>query len=309
MACALGIRSDQMSFAAALGRGLQEDRASTARELAASFRGLRDSEAHPYRAALLLTDALAGHADDLIDQLTLATAGKYQFFGGGAGDDAQFRRTPVFHGRDHHVNAAVALEILSKKPIGIGVGHGWEPASKALRVTEARGALLVSLNGLPAARAFERHADETKQRFDLAAPLPFFLHNILGIEVGENHRLRVPLSVTPEGAVLCAAEVPTGAVVRIMRTSERSALAAAARATTTAVANLKGHRPKVALFFDCVATRLRLGDVFGFELKQVADALGEASFLGFNSHGQIARSDGQFNGFHNCTAVVCAFPE
>ena len=27
------------------------------------------------------------------------------------------------------------------------------------------------------------------------------------------------------------------------------------------------------------------------------------------SYGQIARADGQFSGFHNCTAVVCVLPE
>jgi hypothetical protein len=35
------------------------------------------------------------------------------------------------------------------------------------------------------------------------------------------------------------------------------------------------------------------------------DALG----AGFNSYGQIVRAEGQFSGFHNCTAVVCVFPD
>jgi hypothetical protein len=29
---------------------------------------------------------------------------------------------------------------------------------------------------------------------------------------------------------------------------------------------------------------------------------------GCNTHGQIARAEGQFEGFHNCTAVVCLLP-
>lgn len=307
--CALAIRSDEMLFTAGVGRDLSTDRVRAAREMVQGFRGLTN-HAFPYRSAMVMTDALAGHADDLVEQLTVATSGKYQFFGGGAGDDAQFKRTQVFFGTETLSNAAVALEILSKKPIGIGVGHGWEPASAGMRVTEATGTTLVSLDGMPAVDAFADHASATGQSFDPKAPLPFFLHNIVGIETVSGHRLRVPLVVLDGGAVACASEIPVGAKVHIMKATSASAIDAARRATTSALDGLRGHRPKAALFFDCVATRLRMGDEFGFELEALGDVLGEgAKYAGCNTHGQIARADGQFGGFHNCTAVVCVFPE
>src|SRR4051794_38144013 len=40
MTCALGIRSDSMSFSAALGTGLDRDRAAVAQQLVGSFHGL-----------------------------------------------------------------------------------------------------------------------------------------------------------------------------------------------------------------------------------------------------------------------------
>jgi hypothetical protein len=58
-----------------------------------------------------------------------------------------------------------------------------------------------------------------------------------------------------------------------------------------------------------VATRLRLGRAFDDELAACGDLLQPARFVGCNTYGQIARAEGQFGGFHNCTAVVCAFPE
>ena len=61
--------------------------------------------------------------------------------------------------------------------------------------------------------------------------------------------------------------------------------------------------------FDCVATRLRLGRAFEDELAACASALGPGGFVGCNTYGQIARADGQFGGFHNCTAVVCVLPQ
>lgn len=308
LACALALRSGDLLFSAAVARGLSQDRAVAASRLVSGFKGMQQ-KTHLFRAALVMTDALAGHADDLVEKLTVATASKYQFFGGGAGDNAQFRRTRVFHGVEALDDAAVALEMLSEKPIGVGVGHGWKPAGPPLRVTEASGLRLVSLNGAPAVEAFEEHAARTGKAFDPREPLPFFLHNILGIDTGSGHRLRVPLSVDADtGAVLCAAEIPEGATVHVMRTDADSAVEAAENAGKAALAGLGGHKPQVALFFDCVATRLRMGDVFGLEIEGITRSLGDASLVGCNTHGQIARAPGQFGGFHNCTAVVCMLP-
>lgn len=307
-ACALALRSKDIQASAAIGRGVSTDRTQAARDLVAGFRGLGDRE-FPYRSALVMTDALAGHADDLIEELTILTSGKYQFAGGGAGDDARFAQTHVFFGTEAVSDAVVALELLSLKPLGIGVGHGWTPAGASLRVTESDGMRLVSLNGMPAVQAFEEHARETGQTFDTSNPLPFFLHNIVGIDTGGVHRLRVPLAVNPDGSVSCAAEVPAGARINIMKATADSAVTAAKRATASAVQALHGEKPGAALFFDCVATRLRMGDVFGFELDSVAAMLGGAGLVGCNTYGQIARAEGQFGGFHNCTAVVMVLPE
>lgn len=306
-ASVLAVQSNDIRLASGLGRGVRDDRQNAAREAVASFNGLGTHE-FAYRSALIMTDALAGHADDLVEQLTVATSGRYQFAGGGAGDDARFARTYVFHGTKAFTNAVVALELLSAHPLGIGVGHGWEPATPPFRVTEADGMRLVSLNGLPAVEAFEDHARATGQVLDRAAPLPFFLHNILGIATGSGHRLRVPLSITETGAIACAAEIPAGARVQIMKTTSESAANAAARATEAAVANLRGGQPGSALVFDCVATRLRTGDAFGLELDAVGRLLNGAHFVGCNTYGQIARAEGQFGGFHNCTAVVMVLP-
>lgn len=307
LACALGMAGEDVRFGVGVAHNVLADAASAARQMTASFNGLSDYT-FPYRSALVMADALAGHADVLVDELTLATGGQYQFFGGGAGDNAQFQRTSVFCGREVLNGAAVALEMLTEKPIGVGVRHGWAPASAPFRVTEADGMRLISLNGLPAADAFEAHALTSGQKLDRDAPIPFFLHNILGIETGDAHRLRVPLAVLPDGSVLCAAEVPQGSVVYIMRASAASAVEAAQEATQAALAAMGEHKPQAAIFFDCVATRLRMGDQFGEEVAVVRGQLAGADLLGCNTHGQIARAEGQFEGFHNCTAVVAVLP-
>jgi hypothetical protein len=307
-ASAVGIRSDVMRFKAGLGRNLRADRSAAAGEIASSFQGLT-SHQYPHRAALLLADALAGYTDDFIEQLSIATLGNYRFFGGGAGDDARFTKTHVFCGREAFTDAAVALEILSSKPIGVGVSHGWEPASEALRVTEADGSTVISLNATPAVEVFEEHAESTGQRFDRNDPIPFFLHNVLGIDTGSGYKLRVPLAVLEDGSIGCASDIPTGATVHIMRTTAQSAADAAMRAVNSAMNDMRGTPPEVALFFDCVATRLRMGGEFGMEMDALQRALGSVPYVGCNTYGQIARSEGQFSGFHNCTATVALLPD
>lgn len=307
-ACAMALRSSEMKFGAGLGRGLRSDRIRAAKELVSTFGDLKTPE-YGFRYSLIFADALAAYTEAFIEQINTLTGGRYHFAGGGAGDDAQFQKTLVFYGTECVSDAAVALEIQSKKPLGIGVSHGWLPGSEPYRVTEAHGTRLVSLNATPAREVMEHHAQETGQIFDPSQPMAFFLHNIIGIKSGDQYKLRVPLAVDDKGALLLASDIPEGAIVHIMKTSAESASVAAARATEEAVRQLGQSKPKAALFFDCVATRLRMGKDFGLELESVERVLGGIDMAGFNSYGQIVRSPGQFSGFHNCTAVVCVIPE
>lgn len=310
LTCVMALRSPEMRFRAALGTNLAKDRKHAAGQLADGLAGMKTAE-FQNRAAIVFVDVLAGFADDFIDQLATQTAGQYRFVGGGAGDNARFEKTFVFCGTDAYTDAAVALEVLSQKPLGIGAKHGWTPASEPLRVTESTESCVQSFNVAEAVEAFEEHAGSTSQAFDRSNPLPFFLHNIVGVKTPGGHKLRVPLGVSAEGGVITAAEVPTGATACIMSTGTESAANAAAAATRDAMQQVvaSGNQPKAALFLDCVATRLRLGSGFDLELDAVAKELKGVPFAGFNSHGQIVRSEGQFSGFHNCTAVVCVFPD
>lgn len=304
---AIAFASDEVRFAVALGRGVRNDLDGVVKQMVGAFADPTE-HGYAYRTALILADALAGYTEELIEKLNIATGGLYQFVGGGAGDDANFRTTHVFSGGQAYTDAAVALEILSNKPIGVGARHGWEPASAAMRVTEADGMRLVSINGFPAADVYREHIEALGLSFDEAQPQPHFLHHVIGIETGNGHKLRVPLAIEADGALLCASDIPVGALVRFMCIGAQSAAQAAAAAASDAVSQLGEHPIGAALFFDCVATRLRMGAAFDMELNALGASLGTKIYGGCNTYGQIVRRDGQFNGFHNCTAVVCAFP-
>jgi hypothetical protein len=305
----MAIKSDEMFFAASISTGLKKDVKQSATDLVAGLHRDTHNE-YPHRTLLLLTDALSGRMDDFIEEVTLATDGEYQLFGGGAGDDDRFTTTHVFKDLEVASDAAVALEILSKKPLGLGVKHAWVPTGKLMRVTESEGMRLVSLNSTLAVEVIEEFARETGQKFDRQNPVPFFLHNTLGIQTEEGFKLRVPLMVQEDGSLICAADIPAGATVSMMTSSGSCPTDAASAAVKSALNQIEGRKVAGAMFFDCVATRLRMGGDFGIELKAVQDLIGEeTTYAGCNTYGQIARAHGQFKGFHNCTAVVCLIPE
>lgn len=307
--CALAISSDEMHFSSGMASGLSSDPRATARQLCDQMTGLHSSRSdYGFRTALVFCDALAGNTEELIEELTRLTAGQYQLVGGGAGDDGKFSQTSVFYRQQATSDAVVMLEMLSRRPLGIGVSHGWQPTGRPMRVTEATGMKLVSVNAEPAANLFAAYAAQTGQSLDRAQPVPFFLHNVVGIKSPLGWKLRVPLSIDEQGAIHCASEIPQGSTISFMKATAESSARAAEQAIHSALAQLGDDRPEAALFFDCVATRLRLGSGFGLELETIKSALGNASFGGYNTYGQIARSEGQFSGFHNCTAVVCVIP-
>jgi hypothetical protein len=309
-ACAVAIYSDEMKFNAGVVQGIQNNRKQVARELHTHL-SLSNVEDHKYRyhTAMIFADALSGYTDELIGLLTELTTGEYQFFGGGAGDNANFLRTHVFFNGKSYTDAAVILEIGSNKPVGIGISHGWQPISKKMRVTEADGRRLISLNARPAVEVYKQHALDTGNIFDIEQPIPFFLSNIIGIEVADGFKLRAPIGMEPDGTIIFASDIPVGASVYIMGSTCEQAKRAAVEATSNALAQLQDHKPNVAIFFDCVATRLRMGNEFELELEEVSQTLNGAAFAGCNTYGQVARVNGQFSGFQNCSAVVCIIPD
>jgi hypothetical protein len=303
----LALRSTEMKFSIGVGKGLRQDRALAATQMISSFRGQKQSE-YPFKAAMILTDALAGAADELIEEVSLQTGGIYQLFGGGAGDDVKYSSTVVFAGTEIIPDAAVALEIVSKKPIGVGVHHGWRPVGANMRVTASEGGRIISLNASSPVEILKAHAHSTGQEFDLSNPGPFLLHNIIGIDTGTGYKLRVPMQIMDDGSIVCAAEVPVHSVVCLMQTTAESSSEASAEAVKVALSQLNSAKPEVAIFFDCVATRIRTGQEYDLEARALKNALGNVKYAGFNTYGQIARMDGQFSGFHNATAVVCVLP-
>ena len=306
-ACAVALRSDEMRFTASVAHQLSGDPAGAAKSLVANFEGVSDYT-YLHRSAIVLVDGLVGHADRFIDEVIVATGGAYQLFGGGAADGAQMSQSRLFSGTEVFSDGAVGLEILSNKPLGVGLCAGWRPISERMRVTAVDRFRVISFNGISALEVYRTHAEKTGQTFDPGNPIPFFFDNIIGIESGEGFRYRVPIAINPDGSVTCAAEVPLGATVQLMTTTTDLASNAAEAGVQRARQQIGSGQPQLAIFFDCLASQARMQMGFGFDPRILGQPLGTANYVGFSTCGQIVRAEGEFNGFQNCTAVVCVFP-
>lgn len=112
------------------------DRDAAARALTSSFSGI-GNPAYADQAALVTADALAGHADDLVERLAALSGGTYRLFGGGAGGDDSFAKRSCSAAPRSSPTAWCARDVVQQAH-----RRGWTPASEPMRVTEVSGTLL-----------------------------------------------------------------------------------------------------------------------------------------------------------------------
>lgn len=195
----------------------------------------------------------------------------------------------------------------SEKPFGVGMSHGWDPVAGPYRVTASTGNRLHELNGIPAREVYGDYASE--HDLDVSDETIFLMQNIIGIEDGDNTKLRVPLAVEEDGTLICSTDVPVGAVVHIMRSDLDHVMACTEEAIESASADDPGGQYAGALLIGCVATRLQLGDDFPSTIARAAEKLGTARIGGCAAFGQIARIGSAFTGRQSAASVVCLIPE
>lgn len=303
--------SDEMEVRVGMAEAYTADVSAAARQATKNFIGDDESVTSrglTGRTMFLLTDGLVGQAEQVIDELLVRMGMRYQLFGGAAADNAKFQQTHVFVDDQVVSNAFVCAEILTPTAFGIGMSHGWRPSGPKMRVTGSDGARLDELNGNPAWEAWEQYAANGSLYIASGSENAFLMDHIVGIDSPDGHKLRVPLARQPDGSLICAAEVPEGSVVQIMEADRDAVISAGGRALCEARKKVGDATIAGALMFECVATRLRLGDSFGDEVAGMSRELAGSPLLGCNSYGQLARVHGEFTGLMDATALACLVP-
>ena len=71
---------------------------------------------------------------------------------------------------------------------------------------------------------------------------------------------------------------------------------------------LGGAKPAAVIVFDCVCRGAILGDSFDQEIAALRGVFPDVPITGFLTYGEIARTGGRLDGWHNTTCVVVALP-
>ncbi|MFP2898310.1 FIST signal transduction protein, partial [Corallococcus sp. 4LFB] len=261
------------------------------------------------RALFVLPDALSGNSTEVVRGAQQEAGAGILWAGGGAGNNLRFVKTAQFTQGQAYQDQVVVIAMDVRRPLGIGIQHGWSPYGPPSQVTKARGATAIELDYESAFEVYRRTAASRGDALDAHSFARFAMTHPLGIpQANGEFVIRDPLAVEPDGSVRCIAEIPDGSLVRVMEGSRTDLLGAAAGAAAQAREATPGALGG-AVVFDCVSRYLILGEGVREELSRFQDALGEGvPVVGCLTLGEVGAMGGGVPQFHNKTAVVVALP-
>lgn len=261
-----------------------------------------------HRGVILFTDGFSGNGQHVVQGAIQEAGGGVAWAGGGAGDNLRFLRTAQFAGRAYR-DHVVAVVLEAARPFGVGLEHGWRPYGPPVLATHTRGEAVVDLDfdnafSVYSATAASRGDEVRREHF-----APFAILHPLGIPCASgDYVIRDPISVEPDGALRCMAEVPDGSLLRVMQ-GEPETLIRAAREAARTSRRRAGDELAFSLVFDCVSRSRALGPRMLEELAVMQQELGDrVPVLGCLTFGEVGAQGVALPQFHNKTTVVLSLP-
>lgn len=315
----MAIASPEISFYTGLGRDIKDG----AREAGASVaREVKTKADKPLRAFIMLPDVLTGNGADIVRGVLDVLGPHFPVVGGAAGDDFLFEKTYQYRDDEVESGAVAGVGLAGKFTMGIGVRHGWVPIGMPMKVTKAKGATLGELDGKPAISIYEDYFGQKADELRKEALARLAITYPLGLKIPEyqeEYLIRDPITVNPDGSIVCAAEIPEGSEVRLMIGSKEKAVEAAQDAARHLMKEfaIDHARPKFVLMFNCIAREKLFGVKANDEIQAVMQIIGpDVPLLGFYTYGEQAPLGGETRDiakcdprFYNETAVIFAVGE
>jgi hypothetical protein len=119
---------------------------------------------------------------------------------------------------------------------------------------------------------------------------------------GSELKIRTALSLQGTDVVL-ASRLDEGTIVRVVSASPDALLGAARDLAGGVLAEAKGRG---ALIFDCSCRQMLLGERYAEQVSAFGAGT-RIPYIGFASYGELAKTTGSLQGFHNTTAVMAAW--
>ncbi len=306
-----GILRGPEKIVSELAYGLSNDLQGAVRDAMERLKRRWERECPSQKLALLaFADAYACDGEQLAQALQANTSVHTRLFGGTAGDNFSFTQTFVIYKGELRTDAAVLVGLPAPPSLTVRANHGFSPVPDAREfiITRADGNVVYELDRMPARLAYEREL----RRLGLLKPGDDLLTTMGIYELGtktvlgpEAWKIRTALRIDGDAVVL-ASSLPQDSVVRVVAAGPDRLIEAAAALARDSQGDLRGRPCQGALVFDCAARRKLLGERFDEEVKALC-AGARHPMVGFASYGEIARSGGSLEGFHNTTAVMACW--
>jgi len=309
----MGFKSDALRFSAGLGCGLSQDARGAGQKCAQEAIRAKLYKRHVF---IMLPDGLSGNGADAIRGAQEVLGTSFPIVGGSAGDDYLFQKTYQYYQDKVFSDAVVGILFGGEISVGIGSRHGWHAIGKGHEVTKGRGNIIERLYGREALEIYRDYFGEEAQKLKEFSWAKIGTIYPLGMSIPdeEEYLIRYAFKATPEGSLVCAAEVPQGSQVRLMIADKEGVLNAAREAAARAREDLKDAKILAIIIFDSIARKRILGRRAKEEIEVIKKTLGAAApVIGFYSYGQQAPLRAQrYIGksyFHNETVVVLCLAE
>lgn len=174
-------------------------------------------------------------------------------FGAGLLADFPLRESFVFNGNAVVKNVALAIALPARLKAHVQVMHGCAPVSRIMRVTAARGARVLELDGEPAADVLHRMVGTD----DAALAFSILLGRSAGDAVDEFdetefiNRLIIDVDREDGSVGLFETDIRTGDEVQVMVRDNHLLMESVSAGASQCLENNFGKRPVVAFYVDC----------------------------------------------------------
>lgn len=262
------------------------------------------------RCVLLLSCGLDVNNSALVGALREHLSPSAVLAGGFAGDGARFADTWVLHEGLPQRDCVTAVGFYGAHiEMRHGCENGMEVFSAERVVTRSQDNILYELDGRPALQVYKEYLGP------FAADLPgsglLFPFSMRSDATAEKSLIRSVIAVDEgQQSMTTIGNMPTGALVRLMRANADKVIAAAGQAARAAAPPAQAVGGALALVVSCVGRRLVLGDRTEYETEAALQALPPGIHqVGFYSFGEIAPHVNSVCDLHNQTITVTTLVE
>ena len=228
----------------------------------------------------MLVDGLSTKEDTLTSQLSIGL-GSVPFFGGSAGDGADFGKTYVLHGGRAHPNAAILIQVRSRCPIKVFRTDHLIPSKSRMVVTGADPArrIVHEINAEPAAREYARVLGKDPEQL---TTFTFAAHPVV-VQIGDQHHVRAIQQVADNGDLVFFSAIDEGVVLTL---AEPENMVTHLEREMTSL-NAPG-RPEIVLACDCILRRVEAQQK---QMTQdISHILRDNRVVGFSTYGEQINS-------------------